>query len=890
MFIIGWVAVLGLAGGLAVAGGGTFSTSMSIDGTEAQNTIDSLSKNFPDASRGSGQVIFHKTNGLAFTETEQSAIVASLEQVVDFEGVDDVIDPFKTQGKLDKRKEKLVDAPDKLEKAQIKIDDGKTKIAKGWKKIARGERKLAQGEKDLVSNEKKLRAAIPRLNAKEHTLSNQRLQLKKAIKQLVDSGAPDNQIDPLRENLQRLEAGLAALNNGKHKVQAGIQKIAQAWDKISDGQEGLADGKKELTRAERKLTRGQEKLDEAKSKIAAGETLVNAITGFRVVSSDGSTVVGSVMFDKPLTETEAPLKAAVVEKLSEAATDGIQVEFSQDMVRTTPSLVGPGEVIGLIVAAIVLFIMLGSIVAAGLPVLSALLGVAISAASSVALAAVVESTTTTPILGIMLGLAVGIDYALFIINRHRRQLKSGMAISDSIALANGTSGNSVAFAGLTVIIALAALNLTGIGFLGLMGSVGAMSIAIGVLVAVSFTPAILSSIGMRVLSRKERKQLTERQAHHEPAAITSDAPVFATKRPLISVVATVVALGILAIPFGSMRLGLPDGKFESTESTGYKSYVLTEDAFGEGANATLIAVATAPTEITKDNQLNYQANITSKLMKVENVVAVVPIGFSTDNSIAAFRVIPAEGPNSISTAQVVKDLRSLQPEISDEFDSKLEVTGLAAINLDVSQKLGEALPLYLATVIGLSLIVLILVFRSILLPIIASVGFLFTVFATFGAVVAVFQWGWLGFLFDIHDPGPILSFLPTLLIGILFGLAMDYQLFLASGMREAFVHGRKPTASINYGIHLSRSVVIAAAIIMVAVFGGFIFSHTTMVRPIGFGLAFGVLIDAFLVRLLLVPATLALLGEKAWWIPKWLDKILPDVDVEGAKLERSHPH
>jgi RND superfamily putative drug exporter len=188
------------------------------------------------------------------------------------------------------------------------------------------------------------------------------------------------------------------------------------------------------------------------------------------------------------------------------------------------------------------------------------------------------------------------------------------------------------------------------------------------------------------------------------------------------------------------------------------------------------------------------------------------------------------------------------------------------------------------------LIVLILVFRSILLPIIASVGFLFTVFATFGAVVAVFQWGWLGFLFDIHDPGPILSFLPTLLIGILFGLAMDYQLFLASGMREAYVHGRKPTISINYGIHLSRSVVIAAAIIMVAVFGGFIFSHTTMVRPIGFGLAFGVLIDAFLVRLLLVPATLALLGEKTWWIPKWLDKILPDVDVEGAKLERSHPH
>jgi RND superfamily putative drug exporter len=210
---------------------------------------------------------------------------------------------------------------------------------------------------------------------------------------------------------------------------------------------------------------------------------------------------------------------------------------------------------------------------------------------------------------------------------------------------------------------------------------------------------------------------------------------------------------------------------------------------------------------------------------------------------------------------------------------------MTATNIDISDKLAAALPLYLGTVLILSLFLLILVFRSILVPLLATAGFLLTVFATFGAVVAVYQWGWLGFLFGVHDPGPILNFLPTILIGILFGLAMDYQLFLASGIREAYVHGKSPKDAINYGIHLSRAVVVAAALIMVTVFGGFAFNHLTLVRPIGFGLAIGVLIDAFLVRLILVPAIMTILGKSAWWMPKWLDKLLPNVDVEGSSLE-----
>jgi RND superfamily putative drug exporter len=268
----------------------------------------------------------------------------------------------------------------------------------------------------------------------------------------------------------------------------------------------------------------------------------------------------------------------------------------------------------------------------------------------------------------------------------------------------------------------------------------------------------------------------------------------------------------------------------------------------------------------------------------------VPVAVSKDGRTFLFQLVPTKGPASVETENLVRDLRALAPSILSKYHGNLGVTGITASNIDVSQKLNNALPLYLGTVILLSLLLLILVFRSIAVPLIASAGFLLTVFATLGAVVAVHQWGWFGSLFEIHNPGPILSFLPTMLIGILFGLAMDYQLFLVSGMREAYAHGKSARDSIVQGLRLGRSVVIAAAIIMITVFGGFAFSHLTAMRPIGFGLASGVLIDAFLVRMILVPAFMTLLGDKAWWLPKWLDRALPDVDVEGAKLERTHPH
>lgn len=890
--IIGWLAVFGLAAGAAATSGGVFTTAMTIDGVPAQKTIDKLQSSFPDASRGTGQVIFHTENGLPFTEAEKAQIADALAAVDGLPAVSESINPFTAQAELNDQRDELSQAPDKIAAAQAKIDKGRRDIDAGRDKLATAQKDLAAGITELAANEKTLLAGEKEILRQEDIALATKSHLEGVVAQLLALGdaAPADQLAEAQGGLAQVTAGLAVIDGKKAEVAAGKKKIQAAWWQIEVGQREIRQGEKDLDAAVVELNDGQAELDLQAADIAPAQTLINAAKGFRLVSADGSTAIATILFETPISEVEADNRIGVATELTAIQSDNLRVEVSQELLRSLDSLLGPGELIGLAVAAVTLFVMLGTLVGAGLPVFGALIGVGISGAITFALSAVWEFTSTTPILGVMLGLAVGIDYALFIINRHRRQLKSGMDPADSIALANGTSGNSVVFAGLTVMIALAALNLTGIGFLGVMGTMGAMAILFAVLIALTLTPAMLSRIGVRILSKKERRALSERTDSKAAAEVVSTAPVFATRRPWVTLVATVSLLAVASIPFGSMRLGLPDGKSEPLDSAGYKSYMLTAEAFGEGVNGALIVVTESPSAISTDDQVEFQAAIVEKLMSVDNVDVALPGGISSDRTSVVFRVIPAEGPNSISTAQVVNDVRALDDEILAETGAHVELTGLAAINIDVSNKLGDALPLYLVTVIGLSLLLMMLVFRSIAVPVIASLGFLLTVFATLGATVAVFQWGWLSQLFGIHDPAPILSFLPTILIGILFGLAMDYQLFLASGMREAFVHGKTARESVNFGIHLSRSVVIAAAIIMISVFGGFIFSHTTMIQPVGFGLAVGVLIDAFVVRLMLVPAALTLLGDKAWWLPKWIDRLLPDVDVEGAKLEGRLAH
>ncbi|GAB2586354.1 membrane protein [Paractinoplanes abujensis] len=653
----------------------------------------------------------------------------------------------------------------------------------------------------------------------------------------------------------------AQIDDGRKKLDAGREQVA-----------ALPAAQREV--AERQLAAQATTLDQS-------QQLIDMSAQVRTVSEDNTAAVAQVVFTEARLDVTPETKESVVAHVGAGVPAGVEAEFSNDLTQGVPEILGVGEVAGVVIAAITLMIMLGAIVAAALPIVSALVGVGIGVTAALSLSGVVEMLSITPVLGVMLGLAVGIDYCLFILNRHRRQLLDGVELHESIGLANGTSGNAVVFAGSTVLVALLALNVTGIGFLGLMGTVGAICVAVSVLLAVSFTPALLSLLGTRILSRKARGTIG-----HTRHRLGPNAPM-STGRAVLTVIGGLAVLLVIAVPALSMRLGLPDGSSEAMSSTQYQAYKVIEDKFGAGVNGPLLVVADNPQPVTEQARVvGEQVRIADVLLAQEGVVAVAPIGQSEDKTLFAFQVIPEDGPSSSSTEQLVRDLRDLSPLPTDV---RLGVAGSASGNIDISEQLADALPRYLGLVLGLSLIILIFVFRSILVPLTATLGFILSLFATFGGLTAIFQWGWLGGIFGVHDPNPVLSFLPTILIGILFGLAMDYQLFLVSGMREAYAHGAPARLAVRQGVHAGRTVVVAAAIIMIAVFGGFIFSNTAIIRSLGFGLAFGVLTDAFLVRMLLIPAVMHLLGRSAWWIPRWLDRVLPDVDVEGAALERNHP-
>ncbi|KQX05057.1 MULTISPECIES: MMPL family transporter [unclassified Leifsonia] len=682
----------------------------------------------------------------------------------------------------------------------------------------------------------------------------------------------------------QLDAGQAQLDAGRAQLDAARQQAEAAGapaEQIAalDAQQATLDAQQaEIDAQQDKLDASRTEIEAQTTKLDNGATLMELSKDIRVVSEDGSTALVNVAFTEPRLELSEDSKHAVIDHFESEPIDGVEVSFSTDIAQGTPSIVGVGEIVGVVFAAIVLLVMLGSVIAAALPLVTAIVGVAIGALGSLAFSGVVQMASVTPVLGLMLGLAVGIDYSLFIINRHRKQLLQGAEPHESVGLANGTAGNAVVFAGTTVIVALFALNITGVPFLGLMGTVGAISVAIAVLIATSLTPAMLGLLGTRILSRRARARIGEE--HHED----TKAKPMKTWRAVVTVLATAAALLTIAIPALSMRVGLPDGSSEPVESASYQAFTTTEDQFGAGATGPLLVTAQLPSGLDDDEVLQTQVDVAQTLADQDDVVAVAPIAVSDDNRLAAFQVVPAEGPNSVSTEQLVIALRDLEPI---DGDITLGVAGQAAINIDISANLAAVLPLYLGVVVGLSLLIMILVFRSILVPLIATGGFILSLFATFGAVVAVFQWGWGADALGIHT-GPILSFLPVILTGILFGLAMDYQLFLASGMREAYVHGAPARLAVARGFRAGRAVVTAAGLIMVSVFGGFIFSESTMIRSIGFGLAFGVLVDAFVVRMLLMPALMHLLGDSAWWLPRWLDRILPNVDVEGAALERRH--
>jgi len=638
------------------------------------------------------------------------------------------------------------------------------------------------------------------------------------------------------------------------------------------------------------------------------------------ISDDGRAAIVRIQFAGESTAVPADTKDALRDAttaLSTALPSGSQAILGGQLFATEIPGASLTEALGVLIAALVLMVTFRSFLVAGMPLATAILGVALSIGLIFIATGFATVSSTTPLLAVMLGLAVGIDYALFIVSRHQDQTRAGMDPEESTARAVGTAGSAVVFAGITVLIALIGLSFAGIPFLTTMGIAASVAVAIAVCVGLTLTPAFLGFAGHRVVGwgyKKQKKRSRTATAEDDAAAAeeaaaesvrrASTAAVRAqrngpakrwvglvTRHPVITSVAVIGLLGVTAIPAASLALTLPNAGQLPPGDEARVAYELTDEYFGPGANGPLIMTGTI---VTSNDPLNLMTSIGDEIAKIPGVakVALATPNATADTGIV--QIVPETAPDDPRTADLVRELRAAEPRLYDQFGVHLLVTGYTAVTIDISDQLGAALLPFGLFVVGLSLVLLMIVFRSIWVPLTAAGGYLLSVAASFGVVAAVFEWGWFADALHVAKVGPIISFMPIVVMGVLFGLAMDYQVFLVSRMREDFVHaereGRTPRevalGAVRSGFSASARVVVAAAVIMFAVFVAFVPEGDSSLKPIALGLAVGVAVDAFLVRMTLVPAILALLGAKAWWMPRWLDRILPKLDVEGEAVER----
>ncbi|MFD5726061.1 MMPL family transporter [Streptomyces sp. NPDC058368] len=602
----------------------------------------------------------------------------------------------------------------------------------------------------------------------------------------------------------------------------------------------------------------------------------------KAVSKNGSTAYISVSYKVNSMELTDATRDALEDAGTHAQKSGMTVEIGGDALQVMPET-GATEVIGIALAAVVLVITFGSLIAAGLPLLTALIGVGIGVSTITALANVLDLGSTTSTLAMMIGLAVGIDYALFIVSRYRAELAEGREREEAAGRAVGTAGSAVVFAGLTVVIALVGLAVVNIPMLSKMGFAAAGTVAIAVLIALTLVPAMLGFVGKRIVGRKARKAADAADKPEAKPNMGTRWARFVLRKPVWVLLVGVLGLGAIAVPAASLEMGLPDDGSQPTSTTQRRAYDLLSDGFGPGFNGPLLVVV--DTENSADGKAAAK-QVGDQIAGMKGVVAVTPATFNKAGDAAMITVVPKDRPSSVETENVVHAIRDAGKDIKSDTGAEVLVTGSTAMNIDFSQKMNDALLPYLALVVGLAFLLLMVVFRSVLVPLKAALGFLLSVVAALGAVVAVFQWGWLGSLFGVEQTGPIMSMMPIFMVGVVFGLAMDYEVFLVTRMREAYVHGEKPGQAIVTGFKHGARVVTAAAVIMIAVFSGFIGSSEQMIKMIGFSLAIAVFFDAFIVRMAIVPAVLALLGKRAWWLPRWLDRALPNVDVEGEGLRK----
>ncbi|QLD11250.1 MMPL family transporter [Microbacterium oleivorans] len=615
-----------------------------------------------------------------------------------------------------------------------------------------------------------------------------------------------------------------------------------------------------------------------------------------LVSDDDRAAIVRVQFDGEATSVDTATTDALTEvaqQLRDDLPDGTRIALGGDLFSTSIPALSIVEVIGVLVALFVLIVTFRSFAVSWFPLVSALIGVALATAMIFVATQFASVSSTTPLLSVMLGLAVGIDYSLFIAARHQDQVRAGMDPEESAARSTGTAGSSVAFAGITVLIALIGLSFAGIPFLTTMGIAAAVAVAIAVVVAVTLTPALLGFAGARVAGWARRPRRSRREPAKPRRSFADRWVRGVTRHPLVTTIAVVAGLGVVAIPAASLTLALPNAGVQPPSSEARQAYDLTAEHFGPGANGPLIMTGTI---VTSTDPLTLMEDIGDDIARIPGVkeVALATPNETADTGLV--QIVPDTAPDDPATADLVRELRAQHDRLLDEYGVDLKVTGFTAVGIDISDRLGEALLPFGIFVVGLSLILLTIVFRSIWVPIKAALGYLLSVLAAFGVVAAVFEWGWFADLLHVTREGPVISFMPIILMGVLFGLAMDYEVFLVSRMREDYVHGRRARGgradrltaigAVRSGFTSSARVVTAAAVIMFAVFAAFVPEGDSSIKPIALGLAVGIAVDAFLIRMTLVPAVMALLGEKAWWMPRWLDRVLPHFDIEGEAVER----
>lgn len=581
---------------------------------------------------------------------------------------------------------------------------------------------------------------------------------------------------------------------------------------------------------------------------------------------------------------------------------GFQAGYSGNAFMGEMGMDPTAEMIGLAVAAIVLLVTFGSAIAAGIPLISAIVGVATGLLIVMSGTALTDAINDmTPVLASMIGLAVGIDYSLFILSRFRNELITVTGAqhqspkefaqtlrgldkptrAHAMGMALGTAGGSVIFAGVTVLIALAALSIIDIPFLTAMALAAAGTVALAVLVALTFLPAMVGLLGSKIFALRIPGPKVPDPENDNPTMGLRWARQI-RKRPILNLLVGVVMLGILAIPAAQLQLAMPTEGQESPGSPQRNAYEMTAEAFGDGRNAPMLAYIDATnTPAEQRPQLMQEAMTT--FTATDGVVNAQVVDTTAEADGIQMLITPTTGATDEETTDTLERLRENQAHFAEQYDAEFGITGIAPIFDDISQLLTGILIPYILIVLGLAFIVLVLVFRSILVPLIAAAGYALSVAATFGLTVFMFQEGGFGI---VSDPQPILSFLPIMLIGLTFGLAMDYQVFLVTRMRENFVRvGKTAGNATANGFKHGARVVTAAALIMISVFAAFMLLDEPFIRTMGFALAVAILLDAFIVRMTLVPATMYLLGNSAWWFPRWLDKILPRLDIEGEALE-----